>query len=326
MTERIELEARVPDELGGKRLDQIAAAVFPDYSRSSLQSWIRSGDMKVDGKVCKPKEKCFGGELLTLATEVENDERWEPEDIPLDIIYEDEAIAVINKPAGLVVHPAAGNYSGTLLNGLLYRYPDIASVPRAGIVHRLDKDTSGLMVVAKTLAAHADLVDQLQERSVSREYEAVAIGSMTTGGEVEAPIGRNPATRLKMAVTEGGKYALTHYRIIYRYRAHTHIRLQLETGRTHQIRVHMAHIGYPLVGDPLYAGRLKLPKAAMPELVDMLRNFGRQALHARRLGLVHPVSGEYMEWESELPADFVELLEVLEGDQQAYVDTTEPVF
>lgn len=326
MTERIELEAHVPDELGGKRLDQIAVVVFPGYSRSSLQSWISAGDIKVNGKICKPKDKCSGGERLTLLTEVENDVRWEPEDIPLDILFEDEAIAVINKPVGLVVHPAAGNYSGTLLNALLYRYPEIASVPRAGIVHRLDKNTSGLMVVAKTLAAHADLVNQLQKRTVSRKYEAVVVGTMTTGGEVEAPMGRHSATRLKMAVVEGGKFALTHYRIIKRYRTHTHVRLQLETGRTHQIRVHMAHIGYPLVGDQLYGGRLKLPKAATLDLVDKLRHFGRQALHARRLGFVHPVSGEYMEWASELPADFVTLLAVLDEDQQVYAEAAESIF
>lgn len=325
MTERIELEARVPDIPGSRRLDQIAAMLFPDYSRSSLQSWIRSGDLKVDGKVCKPKGKCFGGELLSLTTDVENNDHWQPENIPLDVIHEDEAIAVINKSAGLVVHPGAGNCSGTLLNGLLYRYPDLASVPRAGIVHRLDKDTSGLMVVAKTLSAHADLVSQLQRRSINREYEAVTIGSMTSGGKVEAPVGRNPATRLKMAVIESGKYALTHYRIIDRYPAHTRIRLQLETGRTHQIRVHMAHIGHPLVGDPLYAGRLRLPGTATPELADSLRNLGRQALHARRLGLVHPVSGEYMAWESGLPADLAELLEVLERSRQACDEIPETV-
>ncbi|MCK5893803.1 MAG: 23S rRNA pseudouridine(1911/1915/1917) synthase RluD [Endozoicomonadaceae bacterium] len=320
MTEQIKLDSLVPDQLCGKRLDQIAVAVFPGYSRSTLQSWIRVGDIKVDGKACKPKDKCFGGELLTLMTDVKNNERWEPEDISLDILFEDDAIAVINKPMGLVVHPAAGNYSGTLLNALLYRYPDIASVPRAGIVHRLDKDTSGLMVVAKTLVAHANLVGQLQERTVMREYEAVVTRTMITGGEVEAPIARHPATRLKMAVVESGKFALTRYRIIHRYRAYTHVRLQLKTGRTHQIRVHMAHIGYPVVGDPLYAGRLKLPKGATSELVDQLRRVGRQMLHARRLGLAHPVSGEYMEWESELPADFVALLELLDEDQRCYAE------
>lgn len=326
MTERIKRDALVPDPLCGKRLDQIAVVVFPDYSRSTLQSWIRAGDLKVDGKVCKPKDKCFGSELLTLVTDVKNNERWEPEDISLDIPFEDDAIAIINKPMGLVVHPAAGHYSGTLLNALLYRYPDIASVPRAGIVHRLDKGTSGLMVVAKTLAAHANLVDQLQERTVSREYEAVVTGTMITGGQVEVPIGRNPATRLKMAVVESGKFALTRYRIIHRYRAYTQVRLQLETGRTHQIRVHMAHIGYPLVGDPLYAGRLKLPKGATSELLETLHRVDRQILHARRLGLVHPVSGEYIEWTSELPADFVALLKALDEDQRCDAEATEALF
>ncbi|MTI15229.1 23S rRNA pseudouridine(1911/1915/1917) synthase RluD [Sansalvadorimonas verongulae] len=316
MAEQITLEAFVPEELGGKRLDQIASKVFSDYSRSCLQDWIRSGSLTVDGKTLRPKDKLFGGEQLSLNAEIEDDRRWEPEDIPLDVVYEDDDIIVINKPRNLVVHPAAGNWSGTLLNGLLFRNPELASVPRAGIVHRLDKDTTGLMVVAKTLQAQTDLVEQLQQRTVSREYEAVVFGVMSAGGLVDEPIGRHPTNRLKMSVVVGGKHSVTHYRVLERYRGHTHVRLQLETGRTHQIRVHMSHLRYPLVGDSLYAGPPRFPKGATTELVTALKDFDRQALHARRLGLVHPVSGEYMEWESELPEDFLTLLDVLEQDAQ----------
>ncbi|CAM3550730.1 23S rRNA pseudouridine(1911/1915/1917) synthase RluD [Parendozoicomonas haliclonae] len=321
MAEQINLEAAVPADLGGKRFDQIASQVFPDYSRSTLQEWIKSGALTVNGKTKRPKDKLFGGEQLVLNAELEDDGRWEPENIPLDIVYEDDHIIVINKPRDLVVHPAAGNWSGTLLNALLYHCPDIASVPRAGIVHRLDKDTTGLMVVAKTLQAQTDLVEQLQERSVSREYEAVVTGVMSAGGEVNQPIGRHPTNRLKMAVTHGGKPSITHYRVLERYRGHTHIRVQLETGRTHQIRVHMSHLRYPLVGDTLYAGPPRFPRGASPELVEMLKTFDRQALHARQLGLVHPATGDYMEWESELPEDFLTLLDVLEEDTQAAMAT-----
>ena len=312
MAEIIEFEALVPEEYRGQRLDQIAAQLFPDYSRSRLQGWIKSGELTVNGKLMKPREKLSSGETLCLQAEVEDEERWEAEDIPLTIVYEDEAIIVLNKPAGLVVHPAAGHPSGTLLNALLAHCQDLASMPRAGIVHRLDKDTSGLMVVAKTLAAQNHLVNQLQARTVSREYEAVCFGAMTGGGTVNAPIGRHPRQRKKMAVVEpGGKEAITHYRLIKRFATHTHIRCNLETGRTHQIRVHMAHIKYPLLGDPLYAGRPRIPKGASQSLLDTLRGFGRQALHARRLALVHPFTDELLSWEAELPADMVQLLAVL---------------
>ncbi|WP_422134504.1 23S rRNA pseudouridine(1911/1915/1917) synthase RluD [Endozoicomonas sp. ALD040] len=314
MSERINQQVVVPDELGSKRLDQIAASCFPDFSRARLQEWIKNGDLRVDGQKKKPKDKLVGGEKLTLSVEVDDEERWEPEDIPLNIIYEDDAILVINKPVGLVVHPAAGNYSGTLLNGLLYHYPEIASVPRAGIVHRLDKDTSGLMVVAKTLAAHTDLVAQLQDRSVSREYEAVTQGVMTAGGTVNEPIARHPTHRLRMAVVPGGKASVTHYRVLKKFNAHTHVRCKLETGRTHQIRVHMSYIRFPLVGDDLYAGRLRIPKGCSAILEETLRSFKHQALHARKLGLMHPVSDDYMEWEAPLPDDFSALLEVLKED------------
>ncbi len=305
--------ATVPNDMMGQRLDAVAAELFPDYSRSRLQAWIKSAALTVDGASARPRDKLLGGEQLALQAEPEVQGDWQAEAMPLDIIFEDEQILVLNKPAGLVVHPAAGNPSGTLLNGLLHHCPDLIHVPRAGIVHRLDKDTTGLMVVAKTLMAHADLVAQLQERSVSREYEAVVQGVMTGGGVVNAAMGRHPRQRQKMAVqTFGGKEAITHYRLIRRFAQHTHIRLKLETGRTHQIRVHMAHIGYPLVGDATYAGRMKIPRQASPELLELLRNFGRQALHAAQLGLIHPASGEYQEWQVDRPADMQALLTQLE--------------
>lgn len=307
----IEESVTVPDDQGGRRFDQIAAACFPTFSRARLQDWIREGFLVVDGKARKPKEKLYGGEKLSLSVEVQPEGQWEAENIPLDIVYQDNEIMVINKPAGLVVHPAAGNYTGTLLNALLYHYPDNAALPRAGIVHRLDKDTTGLMVVARSLAAHTDLVAQLQDRTVHREYEAVVRGVMTGGGVVDAPIGRHPQNRLKMAVVRGGKPSVTHYRVVKRYQAHTHIRLNLQTGRTHQIRVHMSHQHFPLVGDDLYGGGLKLPKSCPAALEAVLRAFRRQALHARQLGLIHPVTGGYMEWEVPLTADFRALLDSL---------------
>lgn len=317
MAEHIRLEAQVPAELRGSRLDQVAAQLFPDYSRARLQLWIKSGELTVDGVQKKPRDKLDSGESLQVVAEVEDEERWQAEAIHLNILHEDEAILVIDKPAGLVVHPAAGHASGTLLNALLAHIPDIASVPRAGIVHRLDKETSGLMVVAKTLSAQNQLVSQLQARTVSREYEAVVVGPMTGGGTVRADIGRHPQQRKKMAVvTFGGKEAITHYRLIKRFPDHTHIRCMLETGRTHQIRVHMAHIKHPLVGDPVYAGRPRIPKAASEALINMLRGFGRQALHARRLTLLHPLSGEAVSWESPLPDDFLQLLAVLSAEAQ----------
>ena len=317
MGEVIKQSVTVPDDQGGRRFDQIAAACFPEFSRARLQDWIRDGFLVVDGETRKPKEKLYGGEKLSLSVEVQPEGQWEPENIPLDVVYEDNDIIVINKPAGLVVHPAAGNYTGTLLNSLLHHYPDNATLPRAGIVHRLDKDTTGLMVVARSLAAHTDLVAQLQDRTVHREYEAVVRGVMTGGGVVDAPIGRHPQNRLKMAVVRGGKPSVTHYRVVKRYKAHTHIRLNLQTGRTHQIRVHMSHQHFPLVGDDLYGGGLKLPKSCPAELEKVLRAFRRQALHARQLGLIHPVTGEYMEWEVPLTDDFQMLLDSLAENEPA---------
>ncbi|WP_136681571.1 23S rRNA pseudouridine(1911/1915/1917) synthase RluD [Neptunomonas sp. XY-337] len=315
MSEKIEREALVPGDLTGQRLDQILAQLFSDFSRSRLTSWIKEGFVTVDGKQMKPREKLFGGEKIVITAQVEEIEDHVGEDIPLDIVYEDDDILVVNKPAGLVVHPAAGHRSGTLMNALLHHYPDIAVVPRAGIVHRLDMDTTGLMVVAKTLQAQTELVAQLQDRSMGREYEAVVQGVMTGGGCVDEPMGRHAKSRQKMAVVGLGKEAVTHYRMLTKFRAHTHIRLKLETGRTHQIRVHMAHINYPLVGDQLYGGRFRLPKGASEAMQEALRNFKRQALHAKKLELWHPVTGELMSWEVDLPEDFSALLDVLAKDK-----------
>jgi len=312
MSETQEFTATVPDSMIGERFDMVASTLFSDFSRSRLQAWIKSGDLTVNGEVRRPKDKIHGGETLHLVAELEEQGNWIAQDIQLSVIYEDDDILVVNKPAGLVVHPGSGNSDGTLLNGLLFRYPDLVNVPRAGIVHRLDKDTTGLMVVAKSLQAHADLVKQLQDRTVSREYEAVVQGEMTGGGRVEGNIGRHPRQRQKMAVLDfGGKEAITHYRLLERFENFTHVRLKLETGRTHQIRVHMAHIGYPLVGDATYAGRFKIPKQASAELLAFLKGFGRQALHAAQLGLMHPRTGEYMEWQAEIPDDMDELLSML---------------
>jgi 23S rRNA pseudouridine1911/1915/1917 synthase len=308
----LSMAATVTDELAGQRLDQVASRLFPDYSRSRLQAWIKSGALTVDGAIRRTSDRLEGGEALALNAVIEPQVRDAAQAITLDIVHEDDALIVINKPADLVVHPAAGHSDGTLLNALLHHCPQVAELPRAGIVHRLDKDTTGLMVVAKTLEAHTDLVAQLQDRSVSRRYLAVVQGAMVAGGTVNAPIGRHPTDRQRQAVlTHGGKDAITHYRVKTRFRDHTLVACQLETGRTHQIRVHMAHIRHPLIGDATYGGRLKLPKGASDELIDMLRNFRRQALHAEALGLYHPDSGEYCEWQVSIPADFEAMLAVL---------------
>ncbi|WP_231759554.1 23S rRNA pseudouridine(1911/1915/1917) synthase RluD [Microbulbifer elongatus] len=319
MSNQIQLEIEVPAEYAGQRFDQIAADLIPDYSRARLQTWIKGGQLTVDGRTAKPKDKLFGGELLVLNAELEPQGEWLAQDIPLDVVYEDDAILVINKPAGLVVHPAAGNPDGTLLNGLLAHCAGQQNIPRAGIVHRLDKDTSGLMVVAKTLQAQADLVDQLKERSVSRLYDAIVQGTLSGGGTVDAPMGRHKTHRLKMAALPhagmgGAKEAITHYRLQERFRAHTLVRCQLETGRTHQIRVHMAHIRHPLIGDPLYGGRSKLPACAGQALIQALQQFPRQALHAAELALLHPETGEPMHWQAPMPEDMLQLLELLRAD------------
>ncbi len=319
-TETIKETQIVPAELGQKRFDQIAAMLFDSYSRSRIQQWIKEGQLTVDGKTRKIKDKLVGGETLTLNATLEAEERWEAEPITLDVVYEDEQIIVINKPAGLVVHPGAGTPSGTVLNGLLYRYPELSTVPRAGIVHRLDKDTTGLMVVARTLVAQIALAAQLQDRSMGREYWAICMGVMTGGGTVDEPIDRHPKHRTKMAVApEGmGRPSITHYRVEQRFRNHTLVRCKLETGRTHQIRVHLSHIGYPLVGDPLYAGRSRLPKGVSAEVMAELKNFKRQALHAGYLELVHPETHDLMSWDAEIPDDLQELIEKMAEELELY--------
>ncbi|CAI8864670.1 23S rRNA pseudouridine(1911/1915/1917) synthase RluD [Methylocaldum szegediense] len=303
--------AEIPPSLAGRRLDQALSELFPDFSRSRLQSWIKSGSVRIDGAVLPPKHRLLGGEHVVLRATLEETATVEAQDIPLSILFEDETILIIDKPAGLVVHPAAGHRDGTLQNALLHHAPVLAGIPRCGIVHRLDKDTSGLLMAAKTLTAHKSLVEQLQARTVHREYLALVQGALTAGGTVDEPIGRHRTDRKRFAVREEGKPAITHYRVAERFPHHTLLRIKLETGRTHQIRVHMAHIHYPLVGDPIYGGRLKIPAGASAEQISAIRSFKRQALHAEKLGIIHPATGEYMEWRSPLPADFADLLAVL---------------
>ncbi|RIW12432.1 23S rRNA pseudouridine(1911/1915/1917) synthase RluD [Vibrio harveyi] len=319
MAQQIVLTNTVKDSQLGQRLDQAIAELFADFSRSRLKEWLLDGKVQVNGEVVtKPRTKVMGGEEITLQAELEDEERWEAQDIPLDIVYEDEDIIVINKPRDFVVHPGAGTPDGTVLNALLYHYPDIAEVPRAGIVHRLDKDTTGLMVVAKTVPAQTRLVRALQKRNITREYEAIAIGRMTAGGKVDQPIGRHSTKRTLMAVAPLGKPAVTHYRVAEHFREHTRIRLRLETGRTHQIRVHMSYLQHPLLGDTAYGGRARIPTGASEELTAMIRGFDRQALHAVMLRFEHPITGEELEFHAPVPDDMVEMTEALRKDTEEF--------
>jgi 23S rRNA pseudouridine1911/1915/1917 synthase len=300
------LQLAVPDDCAGLRLDQALAKLLPEYSRNRLQEWITGRQVTVNGEFATTKQKVWGGEKLEVLPQSHPSEQPHlAEDISLDIIYEDDALLVINKPAGLVVHPGSGNWEGTMLNALLHHAPQLAEVPRAGIVHRLDKDTSGLLVVAKTITAQTALVRQLEARSVEREYLALVYGEITRSGKVKAPIGRHPTQRVKMAVVESGKPAVTHYQIEKKFPGCTLLRCRLETGRTHQIRVHLAHLKHPLVGDRVY---VKGAQKCALQLRELLTNFPRQALHATRLALEHPVSGEMMEWQAPLPQDMQQLL------------------
>jgi len=310
----LDLSAAVPPELAGKRLDQALAELFAQFSRTRLQAWIRQGRVSVDGRACKARDRLAGGERVRLQAGVAERVDNAPQPIPLEILYEDPSILVVAKPVGLVVHPAAGNPEGTLQNALLYHDPTLARLPRAGLVHRLDKDTSGLLIVARSSAAHKTLVEQLQARVVKREYRAVVLGTPRSGASVEAPIGRHPVQRKRMAVVDSGKPALTHFRVLERFPGYCLLGVRLETGRTHQIRVHLAHLGYPLVGDPVYGGRRRLAPGLSPVTQEALRGFTRQALHALRLGLVHPVSGQWMQWEAPLPEDFQALLRLLRSE------------
>jgi len=312
--------AKVPDAAAGRRFDAVLAELFPQFSRSRLTAWIKAGDVLLDGTVPRPRDPVVGGETVRLNVVLDVQTEALPQDIPLSVLYEDDQVFVIDKPAGLVVHPGAGNPDGTLVNALLFRDPSLTALPRAGIVHRLDKDTSGVMVVARTLEAHNALVEQLSARDVHRQYLAIVVGALVSGGTADAPIDRHPRDRLRMAVREDGREAVTHYRLRERFRAHTALECRLETGRTHQIRVHMAHLRHPILGDPLYGGALKLPKGASEETAAMLRGFRRQALHAETLEFRHPTTGEAVRCSAPLPADMQALLKALRADAAEHGD------
>ena len=311
---RYQHELRLPAQAAGRRLDQALAEALPEHSRSRLKRWIDAGQIRVDGRVPRPRDAVVGGELVQVDAPIEDAVPLHPQPIALSIAWEDASVLVINKPAGLVVHPGAGNRDGTLQNALLAHDPALAKLPRAGIVHRLDKDTTGLLIVARSDAARDVLGTALGERRIHREYQAVCVGVMTAGGTVDAPIDRHPVDRLRMAVRSGGREAVTHYRVIERFRRHTWVRVMLETGRTHQIRLHLAHAGYPLVGDPVYGRRLVIPRGATKHLEATLRAFRRQALHAWKLAFLHPLDGRLIEVEAPLPADFIGLIAALRED------------
>ena len=305
------LQIIIPKRMEGERLDIALAKMLPEFSRSKISAWIKSGEALLYGNKFKPKDKVNGDEIVFLATNLRQNTVWSAEDIPISVIFEDEDILVLNKQSGLVTHPGSGNWSGTLANALLHYDPSLESLDRSGIVHRLDKNTSGLMVVAKNLKSQKNLVEQLQNHSVSREYSAIVYGHMISGGSVNDPIGRDPKDRIKQAVSSNGKDATTHYRVIDRFKSHTHVKAILETGRTHQIRVHLSHIGYPLLGDPMYGGRVRFPKKASEILKESLLGFKRQALHSKKLTLNHPSTGELMSWKAPLPDDMLKLLNIL---------------
>tara|TARA_R110002074_G_scaffold114782_1_gene245422 strand:+ start:52793 stop:53707 length:915 start_codon:yes stop_codon:yes gene_type:complete len=300
--------------MAGQRLDQALAELCPEYSRSRLKSWLNSGDILIDNASLRPRDKIHGGESVVINPIADTSLDVKAEPIKLDIVYQDDAMIVINKPAGLVVHPAAGNWGGTLQNALLHHDPELEGLPRAGLVHRIDKETTGLLMVARTLTAHKVLVEQLQARAFQREYLAVVRGFITAGGTINEAIARHPTDRKRYAVKNGGKEAVTHYRVEKRFAKHTLLRVRLETGRTHQIRVHLSHRNHPIVGDQVYGGRYKAIANASELLSETLRGFRRQALHAARLGVVHPVTGEEISWECELPSDMANLVRVLQQE------------
>lgn len=306
----------IPEAHADERLDQALAKLLPSYSRSQIQSWIEQGLVLVNGIALKGKTKVKGGETVSVNIVIKPQPEWEAQAIPLTIVHEDEAVLIINKPVGLIVHPGAGNADRTLLNAVLHHAPQLQMLPRAGILHRLDKDTSGLLVIAKTAAALKDLSHQLKERTILREYQALVYGTIISGNTVDAPIDRHPLQRKRMAIVETGRPAVTHYRVAERYRAHTRLKLKLETGRTHQIRVHMSHIRHPIIGDAAYGGRVQLTKGMSQELITCLRQFKHQALHAFALGFVHPLTGEPVHFEIDLPDDMQELIKLLRIDKE----------
>jgi 23S rRNA pseudouridine1911/1915/1917 synthase len=316
MVER-ESRAEIRPDLAGQRFDQILPGLFPGHSRSHLAGEVRAGRIRLDGREVPPRTRVVGGEIVAWQRSDAPVLGDRPEAIDLDIVFEDDHLLVLDKPAGLVVHPGAGNPAGTLLNALLYRDPKLTQVPRAGIVHRLDKDTSGLLVVARSLPAQTALVAMLAARDIHRRYVAVVNGVPVAGGTVDAPLDRHPTDRLRRAVRDGGRPAVTHYRVREKFRAHAMLQCELESGRTHQIRVHMAHAGWPLVGDPLYGRGLKLPRGATPRLAEALRGFRRQALHAEHLAFAHPVTGEALAFDAEPPQDLRDLLDALREDAAA---------
>lgn len=314
MTKKILHTITIPDNLYGMRIDQALAKLLPEYSRTQIQEWIKNGTLQVNNAPTKARTTIMGGEIITLDAVLKTQPAYEAQAIELQIVFEDDALLVINKPAGMVVHPGTGNPDNTLLNALLHHCPELKILPRAGIIHRIDKDTSGLLVIGKTPSAVNSLTKQLKERSISRIYQTIVLGKIISGGTIDAPIARHPIQRKRMAVIDTGKDAITHYRVVEHYRAHTRLKVQLETGRTHQIRVHMAYIHHAILGDPVYGGRLQLPKGATPELVEALRKFKRQALHAAELSLIHPDTNKPMTWQAPLPEDMKKLIEILKND------------
>ncbi|WP_168398998.1 23S rRNA pseudouridine(1911/1915/1917) synthase RluD [Acinetobacter indicus] len=315
---RLSLQFQLDESYLGQRIDQVAALIWSDFSREKLKQWLKDGHLLVNGNTVKPKYKCEGNELLSLNVELEAQTNSQPENIPLDIVYEDDDILVINKPVGMVVHPGAGNITGTLVNALLFHYPKSAELSRAGLVHRIDKDTSGLLVVAKNLEAQFDLSKQLANKSVYRIYDVVVYGNIIAGGTIDEPIKRHPVDRVKMTVLPGGKDAVTHYNVKERFQHFTRVQARLETGRTHQIRVHFSYIGHGLIGDPVYMPRVRVPAGASELLNETLRGFKRQALHAAKLGLVHPRTKQDMMFEAPWPEDFSQLVDVLRSENAAY--------
>src|SRR3990167_5476055 len=314
MSEKISLSLTIPDELKGIRLDQALAKLLPDFSRTQIQEWIKNANVIVDNEHRKARDTVQGGEKIAIDAMPKIQPAWDAQPITLNVMYEDDTLLVINKPTGMVVHPAAGNPDHTLLNALLHYCPQLNHLPRAGIIHRLDKDTSGLLVIAKTQPAWMRLLIQMKKRSITRIYQAIVCGLLISGGSIAEPIGRHPLQRKRMTITDTGKKAITHYRIIEKYRNHTRVKVQLETGRTHQIRVHMAHIRHPLLGDQTYGGRLQLPRNASPELIALLRTFKHQALHASELELIHPTTQKPIHFQAPIPDDMQKLIEVLKND------------